>query len=326
MKRSLRGGANKKKKVVFHPEYVKRMKDIIRQLTGEKPKFRKGHLDAFAQRAYEYQEYMKKWMKVNPQSLTTKKQKKRHFLDAQSEILYYLSGKRSSKPLDFITEKLTAHLKDPDGEGILSKKSKLRFYYLYLSKIAELIITSGQEQKIRTYFRNVSNTDIIILFQHGYELPKKSEMVLKEYKNITKPILERHLELYKTLSEYMEKMVFQLYSILKILNGQNIIYKDAKNNPLSCNYNYLKRDRNFRLLIKPLDVLIRNSLAHRQRYFTTSNTIVFKDTKNARRIKKVSFRKFLIMTRELCISAYLTSHLEDFLTLYKLNTITKQLR
>jgi len=321
----LRTHVYKKKNVVFHPEYVKKMKDIIRQLTGKTPKFRKANLDALAQRAYEYQEYMKKWMIVNPDNLTSK-QKKRHILDAQSEILYYLSGKRVSEPLEFMTEKITSHLKDPDGEGILSKKSKLRFYYLYLSKIAQLIISSGQEKKIRAYFSHASKTDMIILFQHGYELPKKSEMVLKEYKNITKTVLEKHLELYKTLSEYMEKMVFQLYSILKILNGQNIIYKDVINNPLSCNYNYLQRDRNFRLLIKPLDVLIRNSLAHRQRYFTTSNTIVFKDSKNARRRKKVSFRKFLIMTRELCISAYLTSHLEDFLNVYKLNTMKKQLR
>lgn len=272
------------------------------------------------------QKYLQAWSRVDPTSLGDK-EKKRHLTTALSKVVYYLMDNRTNNPIDFIINGITDFLKDPDKEGILYSRTRLRLYFIYVNRIAERIITSGKEASIRKYFQNASISDLIVLSQHAYEIPKASESLLKEYQRITRAAVNKYIEIYKTLSEFMEKMVFQLYSILKILRGEHIDYNRAKTFPLSCNYNYLQKDRDFRLLVKPLDVFIRNSIAHRQRYFIVKKDfIVFKDYVNPRKRKTVTFSNFVKITRELYTSSFLACYLESFLLICKLKARKTQLR
>lgn len=313
------------RKIRFHPEYVKSMKNLAQLLTGSTPNFKQDILDDLAKSSYEFAQYFEKWSKVD-MAILTAKQKRDHVLKILSKFVYYFLKTKTNKPIDFIIKGISKVLQTPDSEGILEKKTKLRMYVNYASNIAEQIVNSNKENEIRKYFSNASMTDMIVVSQQAYEIPAKSEILLKEYRIITKPILEKHLDVYDNLSEFMEKIVFQLYSILKILNGDSINYKKAKKYKLSCNYNYLQRDRNFRLLIKPIDVLIRNSLAHHRRYYALEKkSIVFRDIINERRWKKLTFRKFVDLTRELFCCAFVSCYMEMFISLEKLKNFKKDL-
>jgi hypothetical protein len=272
--------------VKFHPKYVKHLRNVREKLTGERSRLDRRLLDNWAQKSYALEQLVKERLVKTDLSKLSEVDKKQHFKSFLADMAFIFTGTRPKKPLQFLIDGITNALKNPDKHGFLVENTKIRLYSLYMSRIVDKIVSSNKQLEVYRYFNSAKEQELIIISQQGYQLSSESEIILKKYKKVTQAIFKKYLELYKTLSEFMEKMVFQLYSILKILRGEPPVYRDAAEYKLRNNYDYLKKDRDFSLLVKPLSVTIRNSLAHGRKYYVGNDSMVFRNGK--RRSKKVT--------------------------------------
>lgn len=127
-------------------------------------------------------------------------------------------------------------------------------------------------------------------------LNKMLPYIEKEPK-ITKQVVEKYIAVYDALAGYMEKMTMELYIYKKVLEGTTIDYQFAKKTKPSDRVESLKTRAEFATLVEPLNITIRNSMAHKRYVFEPIvKSVRFVDNKN---VVVLKYEELIERTREL---------------------------
>jgi hypothetical protein len=257
-------------------------------------------------------------------SETSNEQEKKIHLNSFFKVFaeYFFKIPSTDNYLDILIKQIS----DP-FEGVvdtpLAHRTRYTHYRISLFNIIERLGQYGKYSAFKNFINTVPYEDTIILAQHTLIVNNNAQFLFKEYKTITEQLVEKYVQFYRLLSEHLELMIVYMYAAFKLIKGKSINYSEIKNYELRNVVNSLKTDEDFRLLLSPFNVIIRNSLSHGSKTLDPlSKKIIFKDRKE--RVSLV-YSSFAQQTRELHASIYVISHLQAALNLYIFKKIREYL-
>lgn len=174
--------------------------------------------------------------------------------------------------------------------------------------IANIRLKFGNLDLIQKYFDSVGE-DVFTAYQMSFRLNNKIKYVLTERKIITKTVLERYIERYKEIANFMEFIIALLYGLKQILKEEYMPYSEVKKLATANQIKILEKDPLFVILVESYNSHIRNAINHGHFYLNPTESKI----ELADRNEKISwsYDEFIRYVQEVTRKMTILSHFND---------------
>ncbi len=239
-------------------------------------------------------------------------EKKEKFGKFVNGLLRASLGDDVTDPLGRLIADHATVFEDPKDTSVL-KNTNFASYRKALFDIVKMIYSKGKRDEIKQLFSNIPENDLYAMTQSMVRLNKRLPYLDKKHEKITRQVVEKYVSIYDELAGHMEKLAAQMFGIKELLGGKKIEYSDLKKRKLSDCVASLLTVPEFAELIRPLNVTIRNAIAHKHVIFEPlARSVKFVDKHKTVALK---YEEFIAQTRELYAALLITSHVETALNL-----------
>jgi len=242
------------------------------------------------------------------------RERKRAASNLLNDLLQVFSPEIHVKnPVDWLADSLYKPLADPPTDSYLSK-TKFTQYRNALFEIVETVYAQKKHNAIDAIFADMPEDDFFALFQSIPKLEKELGYLNRKKDRVTKKVVERYFAIYQKISTFFEKMALQFFGISRLLEGVDAKYTPLSKSKLSDYVNSLSKKPYFSEIVQPMNVTIRNSIAHDRTVIEPiTRKIKFTDKRES---ASMTYEGFVQTTRELAAATYVMSHFDNAMKLY----------
>jgi hypothetical protein len=156
--------------------------------------------------------------------------------------------------------------------------------------------------------------DFFAFFQGIPKLNKELAYLDRKHTRINKKTIEKYMVIYLKLSNFFEKLALQYLGISKLLDGVQTKYSQLSKINFADYVKSLANKPHFSDLVLPMNVTIRNSLAHeRTVIYPVTREIKFTDKHKS---VTMSYEEFAKSVHELSATTHIMSCFDNAMKLY----------
>ncbi len=190
-----------------------------------------------------------------PQDFKSKQQ-----VELVDEFLGDLFGLKTENPIQEMVEHMNLKIL---YDRLIQNKTQATNIQKTIHEIFYTIGKAGRIEQFEKLTQSMGFENAVASFQSAERINQKVRYVLQSRKRFSKRIVERHIEIYKEISGFLETIIIILYGMKLIIANKYKPFKEIRNkNPIGNIVKELKKDKSFSILIGSYNHLIRNSIMH----------------------------------------------------------------